>query len=67
MTRPPHLFLDQYGNHWRATGARDLQRQIGGRRSAMFLDFRDGTTYRVGYVIGQHWCSEFAPVREPVR
>ena len=64
-TKQPHLFIDQYGNHYRAVGARDLQRQIGGRRSPMFIDTRDGTTYRVGYVIGPHWCDEYAPIRVP--
>lgn len=65
MNGKPLLYLDQYGNRWHARTVRELQRQIGGRVSKMFVDKADGSTVHVGYVVGAHWCSMFAPLELP--
>jgi hypothetical protein len=63
------LFVDQYGNRFYAQTVRDLRSQIGmggSRVSRMYRDRRDGSTRAVGYVIGQHWLTEWAPVETEV-
>jgi hypothetical protein len=57
-----HLWLDQYGNRFWAAGRKELQEQIPGKVSIMYRDKPDGRVVRCGYVIGQHWLTEFAPV-----
>lgn len=60
------LYLDQFGNHWRAHTVRELREQIGGGRIfKMYRDTRDGGHVHVGYVVGRHWCEAFQPVRIP--
>lgn len=61
-----HLWIDQWGNRYWAASRKDLVAQVGGGRvSLMYADKLDGSTVRTGYVIGQHWLSEFAPVERP--
>lgn len=59
------LYIDQYGNRFGAKSVRELRKTIRGRCSKMYVDRKDGTTVHVGYVIGQHWLSMFAPVELP--
>lgn len=59
------LFVDQYGDKFGATTVRELRAKVGGRCSKMYVDRRDGTTVHVGYVIGEHWLTMFAPVELP--
>lgn len=59
------LFIDQYGNHFYAHTVKELRRQIGMGGSAvtrMHVDRKDGSTITVGYVIGTHWLTMYAPV-----
>ena len=60
------LFVDQYGNQFGAKTVRELREKVGGRCSKMYVDRRDGTMVHIGYVIGQHWLTMFAPVELPV-
>lgn len=61
-----YLWLDQYGNRFRAANLKELREQIPGRASPMYLDKTDGTTVRTGYVIGQHWLTQYAPFETKV-
>lgn len=57
------LYVDQYGNKYFANSAKDLKKQIGkGAISAMYADKKDGSTVKVGYIIGEFWCRAFAPI-----
>ena len=59
--------MDQYGNTFRARTAKELRSQIGmggSRITPMYQDKLDGSVAKVGYVIGQHWLSAFAPVEK---
>ncbi len=65
MNKPSRLFLDQYGNRFYAKTVVELKNQIPGKVSIMYQDKADGSTWRTGYVIGQHWLTEFARVEKP--
>ena len=60
------LFIDQDGNKFWAKNVKDLKRQVRGSCVRMMRDRKDGTTIHVGYVIGQQWLVEFAPVEKVV-
>lgn len=63
---PDYLWIDQYGNKFRARTRKELVQKVGGGKvSIMYVDKSDGTTVRAGYVVGQHWCSQYAPVERP--
>lgn len=59
------LYLDQFGNKFIAATREELSKQIPGRVSPMYHDKKDGSTVRVGYVIGEHWLTEFVPNEIP--
>ena len=62
-----YLYIDQYGNKFRAATVKALRAQIGNggsRVSRMYIDKKDGSTVKTGYVIGQHWLTKYAPVEE---
>ena len=58
------LWLDQYGNRFTSRTLKELRQQISGRCAKMYVD-RNGRSVHVGYVIGQHWLSMYAPVEIP--
>lgn len=63
------MFVDQYGNRFYAQTVKELRRQIGmggSRVSIMYRDRKSGPPVRVGYVIGPHWLTEWAPVEVEV-
>lgn len=57
------LYVDQYGNRFYAGTLKELKEQVTGRVSIMYVDTKDGKTMRTGYVIGQHWLTEYVPNR----
>lgn len=58
------LFIDQYGNKFSARSRKELCEKVGRKNAAaMYCDKNDGTVAQVGYVVGQHWLSAFAPVQ----
>lgn len=62
------LYIDQYGYKYWAKTVKELRSQInngGSKVSIMYCDKKDGTTVRVGYVIGQHWLTAYQPVELP--
>jgi hypothetical protein len=63
--KPSRLFVDQCGNHFYARTVAALREQIPGRCSIMYVDKTDGTRWRTGYVIGDHWLTEFQRVEKP--
>lgn len=61
------LYIDQYGSKFFATTIKDLKEQIGRTKaSKMYVDGKDGKTYHIGYVIGDHWLTAYQPVRKEV-
>lgn len=62
------LYLDQHGCRYWAKSRKKLQEQVGaGRVSIMYRDKKDGSTVKVGYVIGKHWLEAFEPVEEAAK
>lgn len=69
MNRPMRHFRDQYGGWHRARTVRELREQIGGGGSRVYAAVRykaEGPPVHVGYVIGDYWLEEWAPVERPV-
>jgi hypothetical protein len=62
--KPIYLYLDQHGNRFYARTVKELREQIPGKSTPMYADQLDGDSYRTGQVIGQHWLTKYAPVRE---
>jgi len=63
MKNKNRIFIDQFNTIWRADSIKDLQEQIGGRVSKMYVDGKDGGVYHVGYVVGSLWLHMYTPVR----
>lgn len=59
------LFVSQYGDRFYAKTLQELRQQVSGRTTPMYRDKKDGTTVRVGYVIGNLWLTAFTPVEIP--
>jgi hypothetical protein len=76
-SRQNYLFLDQYGEHEWAHTVKELREKCGGGHISKMYNERpclnaDGTTssvrketFHVGYVVGQRWFTQFAPVERP--
>jgi hypothetical protein len=58
--------IDQYGNRFYFSTVKELREQISGRCSRLFQDSKDGTTYHVGYRIGEHWLNIYEQVRKEI-
>jgi hypothetical protein len=56
------LFIDQWGHRFYVDTIKELREQVRGRCSKMYIDRKDGTAAHIGYVIGQHWLTEYARV-----
>ena len=60
------LYMDQWGNKFRAKTVKSLRDKVGGGRiSKMYVDKKDGSVVHCGYVIGQHWLTAYRPVEIP--
>ncbi|MDH3629313.1 MAG: hypothetical protein OES25_16880 [Acidobacteriota bacterium] len=60
--------IDQYGQrfYFGEHCRKDLMDQIGRKRAAkMYIDKKDGSTVQIGYIIGGHWLTVYAPVEVP--
>jgi predicted esterase YcpF (UPF0227 family) len=65
MKRKQRLFIDQYGHKYFAKTIKELQDQMGFaklRVTKMYRDKDDGRVVHVGYVIGGHWLTMYAPI-----
>lgn len=63
------LYIDQYGNRFYARTVKQLRLQIGmggSRVSRMFADSKNGDVLHVGYVIGSHWLTAYAPCERKI-
>ena len=66
------IFIDQYGNVFKARTLKDLKENMGcrGKISKMYCDVPDKegktTTYHIGYVIGDHWLTAYTNCKEPI-
>lgn len=62
------LAVDQWGNKWSIPGKhprKELLEKLGYKKaSKMYRDKRDRTVH-VGYIIGPHWLTLFAPWENP--
>lgn len=59
------LYIDQYGNIFHARTVKELRAKIAGggsRVQRVFVDSTEGKTLHIGYVIGGHWLTAYAPV-----
>ena len=66
MKGKPTMYLNQYGQRFWARTVKELREIVGGGRvRKMYCDKKDGSTFHVGYVIGQHWLSAYLPVENP--
>ena len=53
-----YLWLDQYGDKFFAATRKELVAKLhGGKVSKMYI----GDGQHIGYVIGQHWLTRYAP------
>lgn len=62
------LYVDQWGNQFRAKTVAELRDQIGmggSRVVKMYEDKRDGTRVHTGYVVGDHWLTAYQAVEIP--
>lgn len=58
------LWRDQYGSFYITDTVKELCERLGYRsHRSMFVDGRDGKTYRVGVVVGPFWLHGFTPMR----
>lgn len=60
------LYIDQYGCTYFARTAKELNTEVRGKRSRIYVDGGDGRTYYIGYMIGQRRFIAYTPVRIPV-
>ena len=60
------LYLDQHGNNFFASSLKELKAQVSGKVSLMYAVKKDGSIIRCGYVIGQHWLTEYVVNEKPV-
>jgi len=57
-----YMAVDQYGTtyHGLTHPRKDLMERIGCKHVAkMYVDYKDGASHHVGYVIGGHWCDVY--------
>ncbi len=69
MTKPYHLFLDQYGQHVWARTVKELQQKAGsGKVSRLYSDKMDGGGgVHSGYAVGRRWFTRYAPVETRIK
>ena len=69
MKNKTRLYINQYGEKYFAKSIKELRRKVengGSRVSKMYIDRKDGNeTIHIGYVIGKHWLTAYAPVEIP--
>lgn len=59
------LFLDQHGRPIWAHSRKELCEKVPGKVVDMYVDKKDGSTVRAGYVIGVRWLTAFKPLELP--
>jgi hypothetical protein len=66
MNKKTVLYIDQYGSKYACQYVKDLKRvhYLEGKISRMYVDGKDGKSYHVGYVVGEHWLRAYIPFRE---
>lgn len=62
---PASAWINQHGHVYKARTLKELRESIPGAVSIMYRDQKNGPPVRVGYVIGYHWLTEYAPVIRP--
>jgi len=59
------LYIDQYGTKFHCLYVYELKTEhhLSGKISKMYVDGKDGKTYHIGYVVGNHWLTAYQAVR----
>ena len=65
------MYLNQYGSKYFARTRKELIAKVcpytkSPKVSIMYCDKKDGTTVRVGYIISDHWLTEYLPSERAV-
>lgn len=64
------MFIDQYGYKYHAKNRKELIEAVSPygnpKVSIMYQDKKDGRTVRVGYIVGEHWCTEYKRIERPL-
>lgn len=65
------MYIDQYGYKYFARTLKELKKEVcpyaeHPKTSIMYQDKKDGSTVRVGYVISDHWLTEYSPSERQV-
>lgn len=57
------LYIDQWGQKFRASTIKELREKVGGGGvSKMYQDKKNGDTVHVGYIVGAHWLTAYKRV-----
>lgn len=59
------LWIDQYGQMWRAKNVKELASLLHGKYTPMYID-KGKDTFQIGYVIGKLWLTEYTAVLKKV-
>jgi hypothetical protein len=64
------MYIDQYKNTYYASSREELIKAVSPygnpKVSIMYQDKKDGSSVRVGYIIGGHWLTEFKRVERSI-
>jgi hypothetical protein len=60
------MYKDQYNNIFYASTLKELKGQVKGKTQKIYSTDKQGNTFSVGYVIGNHWLYAFTPFRKKV-
>lgn len=70
-TSETSVFIDQYGHKYYAKNRKELVQAVSPygspKVSIMYQDKADGTSVRIGYIIGEHWCVEYKKIERPIK
>jgi len=64
------MYLDQYGYKYFARNRKELIAEVcpytkSPKVSILYRDKKDGTTVRCGYIVSDHWLTEYLPSEIP--
>jgi hypothetical protein len=64
------MYIDQYKYTYFASSRKELIKAVSPygnpKVSIMYQDKKDGSSVRVGYIIGDHWCTEYKRVERSI-
>lgn len=64
------LYIDQYGYKYHASNRKELIKAVSPygspKVSIMYQDKKDGSTVRVGYIVGDYWLTEYKRIERDI-